>query len=152
MNIKGFVLLPIAIAASACYPQVRTNITPLDPSMHLAPTCSDGVKLYTTSTPAEQPYRQIALINSKGQINGLNESDMLLSMREEAAAQGANGIITAEIDEPNPITKVAAGVGQVTLPRTGKATAIYVPADSAHSVAACANYKRKSWLRRHFFW
>jgi hypothetical protein len=152
MNFKVFVLLPIAVAASACVPAVRTNIAPLDPSLHLAPTCSDGVKLYTTLSPAEQPYRQIALVNSKGEISASNESDMLLSMREEAAALGANGIMMAEINEPNPITKVAAGVGQVTLPRTGKATAIYVPADSAHSVEACANYKRPSWLRRHFFW
>jgi len=152
MNIKAFVLLPIAVAASACVPAVRTNIAPLDPSLHLAPTCSDGVKLYTTSSPVEHPYRQVALINSKAQINGSNESDIILSMREEAAALGANGITMVEIEEPSAITKVAAGVGQVTLPRTGKATAIYVPADSAHSVEACANYKRPSWLRRHFFW
>jgi hypothetical protein len=151
MNIKVLVFLPIAVAASACYPAVRTNVTPLDPSLHLARTCSDGVKLYTTANPVEQPYRQVALINSKGQLNGSNESDMLLSMREQAAGIGANGIILAEVEEPNPITKVAAGVGQVTLPRTGKATAIYVPADSAHSVAACANYKRRSWLRSHIW-
>lgn len=152
MNIKGIVLLPIAIAASACYPPVRTNATPLDPSLHLAKTCPDGVKLYTSPDRVERPYREIAVINSKGQLNRSNESDMVLSMREEAGALGANGILLAEIEEPDPITKVAAGVGQVGLPRTGKATAIYVPADSAHSLVACANYKGPSWLQRHFFW
>jgi hypothetical protein len=75
---------------------------------------------------------------------------MFLSMREEAAAHGANGIILAQLDEPNPITKVAAGVGQVVLPRVGKGTAIYVAADSSNSAAACANYKRPSRWRRHF--
>jgi hypothetical protein len=152
MNIRVFVLLSIAVAASACVPPaVRTNVTPLDPSLHLARTCSDGVKLYTTPDRVERPYREIAIINSKGQLNGSNESDMLLSMREQAAAFGANGIMLAEIEEPNPITKVAAGVGQVRLPRTGKAMAIYVAADSANSVAACANYKGRSWLRRHLW-
>jgi hypothetical protein len=85
------------------------------------------------------------VINLKGQLNGSNESDMVLSMREEAGELGANGILLAEIEEPTAIIKVAAGVGQVTLPRTGKATAIYVAADSANSVAA-------SWLKRHIYW
>jgi hypothetical protein len=152
MKNKGFVLLPVAIVALACTPHVRTNVTPLDPSLHLAKTCPDGVKLYTSPDRVESPYREVGVINSKGQLNGSNESDMVLSMREEAGALGANGILLAEIEEPNPITKVAAGVGEVTLPRTGKATAIYVAADSANSVAACANYKGPSWLQRHFFW
>ena len=152
MRIKGFVLLPIAIAALACTPHVRTNITPLDPSLRLAKTCPDGVILYTSPDRVKQPYREVAVINSKGWLNGSNESDMVLSMREEAGRLGANGILLAEIEEPTPITKVAAGVGEVTLPRTGKATAIYIAADSANSVAACANYKGPSWLQRHFFW
>jgi hypothetical protein len=152
MKIKAFVFLPIAIVALACYPPVRTDITPLDPSLHLAKTCPTGVKLYTSADRVGQPYREVAVINSRGQLNGSNESDMVLSMREQAGALGANGILLAEIEEPNAITKVAAGVGQVTLPRTGRATAIYVPADSAHSVAACANYKGPSWLKRHVYW
>lgn len=152
MNIRVVVILPIIVAASACVPTVKTNVTPFDPSLHLAGTCPDGVKLYTTSDRVERSYREVALINSKGELNGSNESDMLLSMREEAGAFGANGIILAEIEEPSAITKVAAGVGEVRLPRVGKATAIYVAADSASSVAACAHYKGPSWLRRHFFW
>jgi hypothetical protein len=112
MRIKGFVLLPIAIAALACTPHVRTNITPLDPSLRLAKTCPDGVILYTSPDRVKQPYREVAVINSKGWLNGSNESDMVLSMREEAG----------------------------------------IAADSANSVAACANYKGPSWLQRHFFW
>jgi len=151
MNIKILALLPVVLAA-ACIPPVLTNTTALDPSLHLARTCPDGVKLYLAPDRVGQPYHEVALINSKGQLNRSNESDMLLSMREQAAASGANGIILAAIEEPNAITKVAAGVGKVGLPRKGNAMAIYVAADSAHSVAACANYKRPSWLRRHFFW
>jgi hypothetical protein len=148
---KVFAVLLITVVALACYPRVSTNVTPLDPSLHLAKTCSDGVKLYTAPDRVEHPYREVALINSKGQLNSSDESDMLLSMREEAAASGANGIILAQIEEPTPITKVAAGVGEVTLPRVGNATAIYVAADSSNSAAACAHYKRPSWLRRHLW-
>lgn len=151
MNIRIVVILPIAIAASACVPPVRTNVTPLDPSLHLARTCPLGVKLYTAPDRVQHSYRELGLINSKGQLNRTDESDMLLSMREEAGAFGANGIILAAIEEPKPIEKVAAGVGQVGLPRVGKGMAIYVAADSASAVAACANYKRRSWLSRHFF-
>jgi hypothetical protein len=152
MKIKVVVLLSAAVAVAACGPPaVRTNISPLDPSLHLAKTCSDGVKLYSTPDRVEHPYREVALINSKAKINGSNESDIFLSMREEAAAVGANGILFATVEEPDALTKVAAGVGQVRLPRTGKGTAIYIAADSAQSAAACANYKERSWLRRVFW-
>lgn len=148
MNIKIVVLLPVAVAASACLHYVNTSSTKLDPSLRLARTCPVGVKLYTSADRVQQPYREVALLNSSGGINYTDEGMMFASMREHAAAIGANGVILGVIDEPDPITKVAAAAAETGIERKGKATAIYVAADSASSVAACVNYKRPSWLRR----
>lgn len=148
MNIKVLVFLPIAVAASACYHNVSTSATKLDPSVRLARTCPLGVKLYTAPDRVQQSYREVALLNSTGQIHYTDEGAMFWSMRENAAAVGANGIILGEIDEPDAITKVAADVAKTEAVRKGKAMAIYVAADSANSVAACANYKGPSRLRR----
>ena len=74
---------------------------------------------------------------------------MINSMREKAATVGANGIILDNIDEPTSIEKIAGQVAQIgadaaghvmqiSAERNGRAMAIYVPADSSHTVAACA--------------
>ena len=149
MNINVLLLLPIAVAASACA-HVMTNVTTLDPSIRLARTCPVGVKIYAAQDRVQQPYREVALLNSTGEVNYSDEGEMYGSMREMAAAVGANGIVLGGIDEPNAITKVAAGVAKTETMRKGRATAIYVAADSATSVAACANYKAPSWLHRYF--
>lgn len=151
MRMRILSILSIALAASACFPRVSTKATPLDPSLRLAETCPDGVKLYETPGDVEQPYSRVALINSTGEVKYSDEAEMFASMREEAAGVGANGIILGDIQEPNAITKVAADVAKTDVVRKGKAMAIYVVADSARTAAACANYKKPSWLRRHIW-
>lgn len=147
MKIRLVLLSSFAVGTSACV-HVSTNATRLDPTVRLAQTCPDAVRLYTGPGGVEQGYREIALINSTGDVNQSDEGAMFYSMRLMAAKIGANGIILGGIDEPNAITKVAADVAKTTTVRKGKAMAIYVPADSTHTVAACANYKGPSWLRR----
>ena len=137
MNIKFAALLPVTVVASACF-YVRTNATLLDPTVHLARTCPDAVKLYTLPDRVQQPYREIALLNSTGQTLYSDEGDMMKSMREKAALVGANGIILGGIEEPSAITKVVGEVAKAGVDRTGHAMAIYVAGDSANSTAACA--------------
>jgi len=147
MNIKLVLLSSFTVATTACI-HVSTNFTRLDPTVRLAPTCPDAVRLYTGPGGVEQPYHEVALINSTGDVTLSDEGEMFGSMRKAAAKVGANGVILGGIDEPNAITKVAADVAKTTAVRKGKAMAIYVPADSAHAAAACANYKAPSWLHR----
>jgi hypothetical protein len=108
------------------------------------------VKLYVAPDRVSQPYREVALLNSTGEVNYSDEGEMFWSMRQKAGVVGANGIILGGIDEPNAITKVAADVAKTETVRKGKAMAIYVPADSASAFAACANYKAPSWFHRYF--
>jgi hypothetical protein len=136
-------LASVAAAAVLLCACVSTNASLIDPSVRLARTCPDGIKLYTTPDRVGQPYREIAILNAKGESNWSDEDDMIESMRDKAAEVGANGIILSGIDEPSALTKVIGQVAKTGSQRKGKALAIYVPSDSANTATACANAKKK---------
>jgi hypothetical protein len=152
MNLKYLFAAAPALALSACH-SVSTNASLVDPSVRLAKTCPAAIKLYTVPDRVEQPYREVALLNSSGQTSYSSEGDMIKSMREKAATVGANGIILGGIDEPSAMAKIAGRVAQIgaeatghvsdiDAERKGRAVAIYVPADSAHTVEACAKPRK----------
>lgn len=140
---------PLLAVLSACR-SVSTNATLIDPTSHLARTCPAAVKLFTTPDRVQQPYREVALLNSAGQTSYSSESDMIKSMRDKAAKVGANGIILTGIDEPSAMAKIAGvaaqvaadatgQIAQISAERKGRAMAIYIPADSTRTAAACAD-------------
>jgi hypothetical protein len=146
-----FVAAP-AFATSACH-SVSTSASLIDPSLHLRKTCPAAVKLYTVPDRVHQPYREVALLNSSGQTSYSSESDMIKSMRENAAKVGANGIILDGIDEPSAMAKIAGHVAQIgadatgqiaqiSAERKGRAMAIYIAEDSTRTFAACAKAKK----------
>jgi hypothetical protein len=119
----------------------RTNAALMDNSVHLARTCPDAVKIFTSPSKVTSEYQEIALLNSSGSTGFTTESGMMKSMRKKAADVGANAIIMGNIDEPGAGAKVAAaifGVGGAA-ERKGKSVAIYVPADSARVQAVCSS-------------
>jgi hypothetical protein len=133
-----FLAAAALLAVVAC---VSTNATVLDPTLRLAETCPDAVKLYTTPARVPSAYREVALLNSKGESNWSNEEQMMESMRKKAAELGANGIILDNIDEPSALSKVIGHVAKTGTQRKGKALAIYVPADSSMAANVCATRK-----------
>ena len=152
MNLKYLFFAASALAITACH-YVSTDASLLDPTLHLARTCPDGIKLYTVPDRVPKPYHEVALLHSIGKTGYSSESDMIKSMREKAAKVGANGIILDDIDEPSALAKIAGEVAQIgaqaagqiatiSAERKGKAMAIYVPGDSALTVAACARSKK----------
>jgi hypothetical protein len=152
MNLKYLFAAAPALAISACH-SVSTNVSLIDPTLRLAKTCPAAVKLYTIPERVQQPYREVALLNSTGETSYSSEGDMIKSMREKAATVGANGIILDNIDEPSAMAKIAGQVAQIgadaaghvaeiSAERKGRAMAIYVPADSAQTIAACAKAKK----------
>jgi hypothetical protein len=128
------------VAIAAC---VRTNAALIDPSVHYAPTCSDAVRLYTSASDVQQPYQQVALLNSSGESSFSDESGMIKSMRKKAAELGANGIILGGIDEPSALTKVIGDVAKTGTVRKGKSVAVFIPADAVRSRNACDAQARK---------
>lgn len=123
---------------------VSTNATVLDPSIKLARTCPDAVRLFTTPGRVNSPYREVALLHSTGEAGWSDEEEMMESMRKKAAELGANGVILENIDEPSALTKVIGAVAKTGTARKGKALAIYIPADSTSGAALCATKQRKA--------
>jgi hypothetical protein len=130
----------LIVIASAC---VRTNAALIDPSVHLAATCVDAIRLYTAADAVQQPYQQVAMLNSSGESNWSNESGMIKSMRKKAAELGATGIILNYIDEPSALTKVVGAVAKTGTERKGRSMAVFIPADSARARATCAATAQK---------
>jgi hypothetical protein len=118
----------------------RTNAALMDNSIHLAKTCPDGVKIYSSPSKVTSDYQEIALLNSTGSSGFTSEAGMMKSMRKKAADVGANGIIMGSIDEPGAGAKVAAAIFGVagSAERKGKSVAIYVTADSTRVQSACS--------------
>jgi hypothetical protein len=127
-----------AVVFCAC---VRTNAALIDPSVQLARTCPAAIKLYTTPDRVGHPYREVAVLNAKGESNWSDEGDMISSMRDKAAEVGANGIILSKIDEPSALTKVIGQVAKTGSQRKGNALAIFVPSDSTNTTTICARKK-----------
>lgn len=131
--------LLLAVLVCGC---VSTNAALIDPSVQLARTCKSAVKLYTTPDRVGKPYREVAMLNAKGESNWSDEGDMIDSMRDKAAEVGANGIILSKIDEPSALTKVIGQVAKTGSQRKGNALAIYVPSDSTSTATQCAKERR----------
>ena len=137
-------LLPLcAFAAVVLCACVSTNAALIDPTVHLARTCPSAIRLYTTPDRVGHPYREVAILNAKGESNWSNEEQMIESMRDKAAEVGANGIILKAIDEPSALTKVIGQVAKTGSQRKGNALAIYIPADSANTAGVCATVASK---------
>ena len=116
----------------------RTNAALMDNSVHRAPTCADGVKVYSTPAAVGVAYEEVALLNSSGSTGFTSEAGMIKSMRQKAASVGANGIIMGNINEPGAATKVAAAVLGTSAERKGKSVAIFVPSDSTRVRTVCS--------------
>lgn len=133
------VLRPAATAglllSAAC---VHTNAAVLDPSVTYLRTCPEAVVIYTAPDKVGKPYREVALLNSKGESSWTSEGGMLNSQRKKAAQLGANGLILSGIDEPKAGTKILGAFLGTGAERKGKALAIYVPEDSTRNAEVCA--------------
>src|SRR4051812_38899955 len=131
-------IAPVVFGACMMSACVSTNAALIDPTVHFARTCPSAIKLYTTPDRVGQAYREVAILNAKGESNWSDEGDMIESMRDKASEVGANGIILNAIDEPSALTKVIGQVAKTGSQRKGKAMAIYVPSDSTNTAATCA--------------
>ena len=137
-SINAVGILAFAFASAGC---TSTNAALMDNSVHLATTCPDAVKMYTSPSKVGADYKEVALLNSTGSTGFTSEAGMMKSMRKKAADVGANGIIMGNIDEPGAGAKVAAAVFGTSTQRKGKSVAIFVPSDSARASAFCASSK-----------
>ena len=138
--------LPCLLALTAAC--VHTNASVLDPTMTYQKTCPDAVQVFTTAERVPSPYREVALLNSKGESSWTDEKGMLGSQRKKAAEVGANGLILGETKEPNAGTKIIGSLFGTGAERKGRAIAIWIPEDSARTQEICSGRKSAAALRR----
>lgn len=122
------ILIAAAVAASlglaAC---VSTSATMLAGGPVMAATDPTSVTIYRTAAQVPGTYREIALLDSVGDSMGTNPTQMYTSMREKAAAIGANGVIIDAMSEPSAGAQVAAMIFRVGgAQRRGRSIAIIV--------------------------
>lgn len=118
----------LAVALAGC---VSTSVTHLDSGVRLAPTTPDAVVLYRSASQVPGPYREIALLDSSGDVDLTSPAQMYKSMREQAAKIGANGVILGEVINPSSGAQVASWVFGTPADRRTQAVAIFVTAPSA---------------------
>jgi len=124
----------VAVAVLGC---VRTNASLLDPTLKLAPVCPDGVVVFTDSSKVGKPYREVAVLNSRGDNNMTSESGMINSQRKKAAELGANGVILGQMKDASTSAQVFQALLGTSANRKGGAIAIYIPSDSTRVAEAC---------------
>jgi hypothetical protein len=135
---RRFCWLGVVVLTVGC---VHTNAAVLDPSALYQKTCPGAVVVYTSPERVGRPYREVALLNSKGESGWTSEAGMVNSQRKKAAEVGANGLVVGGIDEPKAGTKIIGALLGTGAERKGKAVAIYVPDDSTKTAAICAGDK-----------
>lgn len=138
---KRSALVAAALLVVAC---VSTNVALLDTSVHYVPTCKEGVQFYSTKDKAPEKYKEVAILSSSGSSGFTNQSQMIESMRDEAAKIGATGVILNEIAEPGAGAKVAGAIFGVSPERQGRAVAIFAEADTMRVRQACSPLSPKS--------
>jgi hypothetical protein len=139
-------VLPCLVAlATGC---VHTNASVLDPTVSYQRTCAGAVQVFTTAERVPSPYKEVALLNSKGESSWTDERGMLGSQRNKAAEVGANGLILGETREPNAGTKIIGSLFGTGAERKGKAIAIWIPADSERTREICSGRQPAAALGR----
>lgn len=116
---------------------VHVETTRLSPDRRDQPTCAAAVTIYTAEGGVGRPYRTIAYLNASGGSVWTSEEDRVLTLRDQAAELGANGLVLGVVLEPSLGLKVAAEILGTGADREGTATAIYLPEDSARTRSVC---------------
>ena len=134
MRARTMLLGGSLIVAAGC---VSTKAAVLNPGLELAPVCPEGVMIFTTADRVEQPYTEVALLDSKGDTDLTTEAGMIESQRRKAGELGANGVILGTVEDATTGQKVAQALLGTSANRKGKAIAIHIPGDSLRVREAC---------------
>jgi hypothetical protein len=83
-----------------------------NPALTLAPTCADAVPVYSDRDHVPYDYYEVAVIDAEANSVYNGNGDLLKSVRNEAAALGANGVVLDALGATHATVKVlGAAVG-----------------------------------------
>jgi len=137
MSLKHLAFTALVLCAlTAC--GARTRVVATNPALSLAPTCADAVPVCADRDHVPYDYYEVALITSEGNSVYNGNGDLLKSIRNKAAAAGANGVVLDALGATHATVKVVgAALGSNDAERKGRAIAIWMPSDSARVREAC---------------
>jgi hypothetical protein len=131
----GSVLFALLLAGCGA----RTHVVATNPALSLSPVCADAVPVYPDAAHVPYDYYEIGLIAAEGNGVYTGQGDLLKSIRNEAAALGANGVIVDSLGTTHATAKIiGAAVGASSADRKGRAVAIWMPSDTTRVKEACA--------------
>jgi hypothetical protein len=135
---SGFALLAIGVVSlTAC--ATRSSIVARNSELSLAPTCADAVTIFPGREKVPYDYYEVALIAAEGNSVYTGNGDLLKSVRNQAASVGANGLVLDSLTASHATVKVlGAAVGAKDAERKARATAIWMPSDTARVRKVCA--------------
>ena len=136
---------PLLLADIACVAVLaacggtRSQIVARNPALTLAPTCADAVTVFPSIDKVPYDYYEAALITAEGNSVYTGNGDLLKTVRNEAAAIGANGVVVDFLGATHATVKVlGAAVGGRDAQRKARVLAIWMPSDTARVRATCA--------------
>jgi hypothetical protein len=138
MSLKNLAFPSLLLCAlNAC--GARTRVVATNPALSLARTCADAVPVFADKDRVPYDYYEVALITSEANSVYNGNGDLLKSIRNKAAAVGANGVVLDALGATHVTAKVVgAALGSNDAERRGRAIAIWMPSDTARVREACA--------------
>jgi hypothetical protein len=107
MRFPTFALLAAPLALGAC---VSASATLLGPRQHLAPVPEEQVRVFLPEDSIPAACARFALINTSGDADMTNESQMVRAAKRRAGQLGANAIQLRGTREPGTGTRIASAI------------------------------------------
>ncbi len=127
-----------AVALAAC--GIKTKATAVNEPISLRAVCADAVEIFDRADMIGADYREVALLESTGNVVWTTDAELKKSMQKKAGELGANGIIVdAMYNTKNTLKLMGAALGSGDADRKGKAVAIYQPGEMARVNRTCNN-------------
>ena len=117
MRIRTIAVLLAPLAMAAC---VQASATYLTPRQNLAPVPEDSVRVFLASDSIPPNCERYALINTSGDADMTNESQMVNAAKRRAGKIGANAIQLQGSRDPRMGTRVLAAVVGISANRKGE--------------------------------
>lgn len=107
MRFPTLLVLVAPLALGAC---VTANATMLGPRQHRTPVPEDEVRVFLAEDEVPASCERVAIINTSGDADVTNESQMIRAARRRAGKLGANAIQIRRTREPGTGTRIASAV------------------------------------------
>jgi hypothetical protein len=103
-----------------------TPLVGFDPKR--APTCWQAVQVFTGPDQVGAPYAALAYLHATSEVS-VSDEKVVRNLRERAATIGGNGLLLGGVNTET---------GAKSANTSGDGTAVWIPRDSAATLAQCA--------------